>query len=108
RLGKKGLRNEIGGLGAFACQQQLQIGGDKNHRNVEAVQNLGDRIDARSALAEIDICEHEARLLRSGFGNRFVLGGGKAHAFMAQVGDQILEVESNHRLVFDDEDAGSQ
>src|SRR5438105_1977524 len=47
--------NQISRLRAFAGEQPLGIGGDKNHRNIKAVQDFSNRIDARSAFPEIDI-----------------------------------------------------
>ena len=63
RFRQERLGDEIGRLRPLAGEQLFRIGGDEDHRNIEAVEDLADRIDARTAFAEIDVGEDQPRLV---------------------------------------------
>src|SRR5262245_49692783 len=55
RFGLEGLGNEEGGLWPLPGQQSFRIGGDEDHRQLDILQDLVDRIDARTAVGQLDV-----------------------------------------------------
>ncbi len=106
RVGFKGLGDQIGRLRPFARQQAFRIGGDEDDRHRRHAQDLGDRRDAGTAGAQIDIGEDEAglRLLEQGHG--LALARRNADDLMAEIADEAGDIQRDHRLVFNHEDRG--
>src|SRR6185312_7654645 len=66
-------------------------------------QNFAHRIDARAALAQVDVGQHQAGPLGMGLGHGLVAGGGDGDDLVAQFGDQILQVQGDDGLVLDNQ-----
>src|SRR5271166_2054608 len=58
------LRYEKRRFGLFARQQAFRIGGDENDQHFDQVQDIVDRGQTGTAVGELNVGEHESRLLR--------------------------------------------
>src|SRR3954467_15819147 len=103
-LRQERLGDQIGGFWPFPSQQLFRIGGDEDHRNVEGRQDLADRVNAAAAFAQIDIRQHQAGTLGFGLGHGVVLGGGDGYDPVAELRDQVFQIQRNDRFVLDNQD----
>ena len=104
----KGLGHQEHGLRFFAGQQPFWKRRYENHRNLEAIQNLVDCLKTRAAIGELDIGKHQAwPPLFDSRDSLPVRSSDPLHA-MANIFDEALEVESNERFIFNDQDIRSQ
>jgi hypothetical protein len=96
------------GSGPLARQQALGEGGDEDHRHVEARQDILDRVDARRAVGQLDVGEHQSGRLVQHRLQRLAARGGDVDDAVAQFLDQRLDVGGDDGLVLDDQDVGGQ
>ncbi|MND84511.1 hypothetical protein D3C80_764030 [compost metagenome] len=108
RFRLEGLGDQEGRLGTLAGQQPLGEGGDEDDGNVEALEDVLDRVDARGAVGQLDVGQDQARLMARHGVDRLIVGGGRAGDAVAQLPHQAFDVGRDDGLVLDDQDVGGQ
>ncbi len=77
---RNGLLTRNVGSGRLAGQQALGVGGDEDDRHVERLQDLVHRFEARAAVGELDVGEHESGFVLLEGGDCLAVGArGFAH-----------------------------
>ncbi len=71
-------------------------------------QDVLHRVDARRAVGQLDVGQHQAGRLAGHRVDRLGAGGGDVDHGVAELGDQGLDVGGDDRLVLDDQDVGGQ
>uniref|UniRef100_A0A0N4ZZP0 AlaDh_PNT_N domain-containing protein n=1 Tax=Parastrongyloides trichosuri TaxID=131310 RepID=A0A0N4ZZP0_PARTI len=108
RLRLEGLGDQEGRLGPLAGQQPLGEGGDEDHRHVEALEDVLDRINARRAVGQLDVGQDQTGTVLGDRIDRFVMGGGGAGDTVAQFANQTFDVGRDDGLVLNDQDVSGQ
>ena len=101
-----GLGDEEGGFRPLAGQEPVGIGGDEDHRHREGAKHLVDGVEARAAVGELDVGEHEARPVLIDGLDGFGVGARHTGDAVAKALDDAFEVHGDHRLVLDNEHVG--
>jgi hypothetical protein len=96
------------GSGRSPVSRRSGKGGDEDHRHVEARQDILDRVDARRAVGQLDVGEHQSGRLVQHRLQRLAARGGDVDDAVAQFLDQRLDVGGDDGLVLDDQDVGGQ
>ena len=95
--------DEKGRFGPLAGEKPLGKGGDEDDRNIDLGQNILHRINSRTVIGELDIGQHQARLLIRCLCHCLVARHGNAGNIMAEIANNGFDVHRDDRLILDNQ-----
>ena len=103
RIRAEGLGDQECRLRRLTGEKALGKGGNEDDRDFLSSQNFVDRIEPRASVGKLDVGQNKARPALQRRTHRLGMGPGDRRDVVTQLLDKRLNVESDERLILDDQ-----